>query len=133
VFVAVGEVDRDAFDSERSLVALQARLQNSLAYFVGYCASRNLAAVSYESYGADPQSELFALVDHVFDEYPDSVCFASRIVFRSENLFTSLLHNQLPLAVQRHLHERSREMIVVPVKLTETDVRPSPPTRAPVH
>lgn len=133
VFVAVGEVDRDAFDSERSLVALQARLQNSLAYFVGYCTSRDLAAVSYESYGADPQNELFALVDQVFDDYPDSVCFASRIVFRNENLFTSLLHNQLPLAVQRHLHERSREMIVVPVKLTETDVRPSPPTRAPVH
>lgn len=133
VFVAVGEVDRDAFDSERSLAALQARLQNSLAYFIGYCASKDIAATSYESYGADPQSELIQLVDQVFEDYPDSVCFASRIVFRSENLFISLLHNQLPLAVQRHLHERSREMIVVPVKLTEEDIRPSAPPRAPVH
>jgi amino acid transporter len=133
VFVAVGEVDRDAFDSERSLAALQARLQNSLAYFIGYCASQNIAATSYESYGADPQSELTTLVDEVYETYPDSVCFASRIVFRDANLFTSLLHNQLPLAVQRHLHEQSREMIVVPVKLSEADVRPSTPTRAPVH
>lgn len=133
VFVAVGEVDRDAFDSERSLAALQARLQNSLAYFIGYCASQDIAATSYESYGADPQSELTNLVDRVFDDYPDSVCFASRIVFRNENLFTSLLHNQLPLAVQRHLHERGREMIVVPVKLSKEDITPSAPPRAPVH
>ncbi|WP_428310678.1 APC family permease [Hydrocarboniphaga sp.] len=133
VFVAVGEVDRDAFDSERSLAALQARLQNSLAYFIGYCASQDIAATSYESYGADPQSELTQLVDKVFEDYPDSVCFASRIVFRDENLFTSLLHNQLPLAVQRHLHEASREMIVVPVKLSEEDIMPAAPPRAPVH
>ncbi|MDB5968304.1 MAG: family permease [Hydrocarboniphaga sp.] len=133
VFVAVGEVDRDAFDSARSLAALQARLQNSLAYFIGYCASQNIAATSYESYGADPQSELTSLVDQVFEDYPDSVCFASRIVFRNENLFTSMLHNQLPLSVQRHLHGQGREMIVVPVKLTEADTRPSAPTRPPVH
>jgi len=133
VFVAVGEVDRDAFDSERSLGALQARLQNSLAYFIGYCASQNLAATSYESYGADPQSELTDLVDQVFSDYPDSVCFASRIVFRHENLFTSLLHNQLPLAVQRHLHGQSREMIVVPVKLAAADTVSAAPPRAPVH
>jgi amino acid transporter len=133
VFVAVGEVDRDAFDSERSLAALQARLQNSLAYFIGYCASQNIASTSYESYGADPLSELTALVDQVYEDFPDSVCFASRIVFRSENLFISLLHNQLPLAMQRRLHEQNREMIVVPVKLSEEDIKPSAPLRAPVH
>ncbi len=134
VFVAVGEVDRDAFDSDRSLVALQARLQNSLAYFVGYCASQNLAASYYDDYGADPQSELIDLVDRVFLDFPDSVVFASRIVFRNENLFTMLLHNQLPLAVQRHLHAQGREMIVVPVKLVESEAPPDPPgLSTPVH
>ncbi len=132
VFVAVGEVDRDAFDSERSLEALRARLQNSLAYFVGYCASQGLSATSYEAYGADPQSELVALIDKVFDDYPNSVCFASRILFRRENLFTSMLHNQMPMAVQRRLHEQNRKMIIVPLKIEEDD-KPPPSSRVPVH
>lgn len=117
VFVAVGEVDRDAFDSERSLAALRARLQNSLDYFVGYCANEGLSAASYEGYGADPQGELVALIDKVYEDYPNSVCFASRLVFRKENLFTSMLHNQMPIAVQRRLHEQNRKMIIVPVKV----------------
>lgn len=132
VFVAVGEVDRDAFDSERSLEAMRARLQNSLAYFVGYSASQGLAATSYESYGADPQGELVALIDQVFEAFPNSVCFASRMVFRKENLFTSMLHNQMPIAVQRRLHEQNRKMIIVPVKIEEDDT-PSSSPRVPVH
>jgi amino acid transporter len=133
VFVAVGEVDRDAFDSERSLQALRARLQNSLAYFVGYCASQGIEAASYEAYGADPQDELVALVDRVFSDYPNSVCFASRIVFQNETLFTSLLHNQMPLAVQRRLHEQGREMIVVPLKIEEPQGRSGPSSRVPLR
>ena len=98
----------------------------------GYRASQGLAATSYEGYGADPQSELVNLIDQVFDDYPNSVCFASRIVFRKENLFTSLLHNQMPIAVQRRLHEQNRKMIIVPVKIEEDDM-PSNTTRVPVH
>ena len=54
------------------------------------------------------------------------------MVFRKENLFTSMLHNQMPIAVQRRLHEQNRKMIIVPVKIEEDDT-PSSSPRVPVH
>lgn len=119
VFVSAGEVDKDNFDSALTLNALQARLQSSLSYFTSYCASQGLAATSFETYGADPLDALTHLLPTVFEQYPENICFASRLVFKDENLFTQLLHNQLPLAVQRRLHAEGRHMIIVPVPVPE--------------
>jgi hypothetical protein len=127
VFVAVGEVDRGNFDTERTLRSLQARLQNSLTYFQGFCASRGLASETYEAYGADPFDELMRLLPRVFERYPNHMVFASQLAFGSDNLLTQLLHNQLPLAVQRRLHAEGHQMIIVPLQVPNTakaDARP---------
>src|SRR3546814_7913926 len=58
VFVSVGEVDKEAFNSERTLKSLRARIENSVKYFTSYCASRDLAATSYQAYSGDPLGEL---------------------------------------------------------------------------
>src|SRR3546814_14471074 len=54
VFVSVGEVDKEAFNSVRTLKSLRARIENSVNYFTSYCASRDLAATSYQANGGDP-------------------------------------------------------------------------------
>lgn len=119
VFVSVGEVDRDSFDSERTLALLKSRVTNSLGYFTGYCHSRGVPAESVSGYGADPLHELLTLIDELYARYPKSTCFGSKLVFEGENLFTALLHNQLPFAVQRHLHLSDRELMIVPVPVPE--------------
>jgi amino acid transporter len=115
LFVSVGEVDRDSFDSERTLALLKSRVENSLGYFTGYCHSRQLAAESMAGYGPDPLKELLSLLDAIYQRFPQAVCFGSKLVFENENLLTGMLHNQLPFAVQRHLHLSGRELIIVPV------------------
>src|SRR3546814_7321936 len=66
LFVSVGEVDKEAFNSERTLKSLRARIENSVNYFTSYCATRDLAATSYQAYGGDPLGELMSLLPTVF-------------------------------------------------------------------
>src|SRR3546814_13343308 len=66
LFVSVGEVDKEAFNSERTLKSLRARIENSVNYFTSYCASRDLAATSYQAYGGDPPGALMSLLPTVF-------------------------------------------------------------------
>src|SRR5581483_10820468 len=119
VFVAVGEVDKQAFDSARSIKSLQARIDNSLRYFSSYCVSLGYRAASYQAYGADPLEELTQLTQKVLQDFPRSVCFASKLFFDKESLWRRLLHNQMPLAMQRRLQLTGQEMIVVPVHVPE--------------
>jgi amino acid transporter len=129
IFVSVGEVDKQAFDSARSIKTLQARIDNSLRYFTSYCVSRGLAAASYQAYGADPLEELSKLVDEVLARFPQAVCFASKLMFERENWWTRLLHNQMPLAMQRHLQRAGRDIIIVPIQVPSERPPPRPPIR----
>ncbi len=120
VFLSVGEVDKDSYSSERTIKSLQARIDNSLNHFTSYSISRGHAAVSYAAYGADPLEELTQLTLRVLQQFPNGVCFASKLVFGEEGPLMRLLHNQLPMALQRRLHLAGHQMIIVPIKLDET-------------
>ena len=48
-----------------------------------------------------------------------------KLAFGQESFFNSILHNQLPMAVQRHLHGQDREMIVVPIAVPEDKPKPA--------
>ncbi len=117
VFVAVGEVDKDSFSSHRTLKSLTAQIENSLQYFVSYCVSKNLRAKGYSAFGADPLDELGKLTDRVLAEHPDAVCFAGKLVFARDNLFTRFLHNQMPLAMQARLERAGHDMVIVPLQV----------------
>ncbi|MFT4045872.1 MAG: APC family permease [Solimonas sp.] len=123
-FVSIGEVDKESFNSERTLKSLRARIENSLNYFTSYCASRGLAAKTYQAYGGDPLGELIALLPTVFEDFPKATVFASKLVFGNENLLTRWLHNQMPLAVQQRLEIGGRAMHIVPLPIPEPAAAP---------
>jgi hypothetical protein len=122
-FVSVGEIDKEAFNSERTLKSLRARVENSLNYFTSFCASRGLATRTYQAYGGDPLGELMTILPQVFKDLPNSVVFSSKLVFGHETLLTRWLHNQLPLAVQQRMEAQGRAMHVVPLPVP----KPAPP------
>lgn len=120
VFVSVGEVDKQSFDSARNIKTLQTRIDNSLNYFTSYCAHRGLPSASYRAFGADPLEELTLLLnEQVFKDYPNHLCFASKLIFAREDLFTKLLHNHMPLAMQRRLSLDGDQLVIVPVGIPE--------------
>lgn len=132
IFVSVGEVDKQNFDGQRTIQSLQTRIENSLNYFTTYCTSRGLPSGYYQAYGADPQEELTQLLKQVVNEFPNNVSFANKLVFERESVFTRILHNQMPLAMQRKLHLAGHEMIVVPIQMPEHLDKPPPGPRYPI-
>ncbi len=119
VFVAVGEVDKQSYDSDRAIRSLQARIENSLRYFASYSVSQGFTSTTFQAYGADPLEELSRLTLEVLEQFPNSICFASKLMFEKESYWTGLLHNQMPLAMQRRLQQAGKEMIIVPVHVPE--------------
>src|SRR3546814_15555355 len=120
LFVSVGEVDKEAFNSERTLKSLRARIENSVNYFTSYCASRDLAATSYQAYGGDPLGEWMSLLPTVFADFPKCVVFSSQLAFEHETLLTRWLPNQIPLSVPPRLAADAPPHHTLPLHLTHT-------------
>jgi K+ transporter len=117
VFLSVGAVDTAAYGAEGALEELQRETHSALEYYVNFCHQHGIAATLYESYGTDRVEELTKLVDRVVTEFPNAVFFASKLVFVHDNWFTRSLHNQTPLTMQRILHLRGQQMVILPMKI----------------
>jgi hypothetical protein len=51
------------------------------------------------------------------EEFPNSVCFASKLVFRQVNILTRWLHNHTPLEIQTRLHQQGKQMVLLPMNV----------------
>ena len=98
-------------------------IQTDLGSFAD-SASRGLSAKTYQAYGGDPLSELMGLLPKVFEDFPKSTVFASKLVFGNENLLTRWLHNQMPFAVQQRLETAGHTMHIVPLPVPEPAMPP---------
>ena len=117
VFLSVGEVDAHSFYAENALRSLRLHIENAMHYYVRFCHQHGLAADARIVYGADPVDELEKLAKEVMHEYPNSVCFASKLIFESANWLTPLLHNQTAIAMHSRLHLQGLQMVIVPMKI----------------
>ena len=118
VFLSVGEVDAQSFGGSGALRTLQFEIENSLRYYVNFCHRHGLAATSRMAFGADPVPELMKLTEETLREFPNSVCFASKLIFLHDNFFTRWLHNQTALTLQQRLHMQGIQMVILPMKVT---------------
>ncbi|MBC7944366.1 MAG: APC family permease, partial [Burkholderiales bacterium] len=118
IFLSAGEVDTHSFDGQGALRTLQYQIRNSLRYYTNFCGKHGLAAAAYDAYGTDPVAQLDALTETVMADFPNSVCFASKLIFVHDNIFTRWLHNQTALHMQRRLHLRGRQMVILPMKVS---------------
>jgi hypothetical protein len=121
VFVSVGIVDSESYGSEQSLTTLQYETRATLDALVNYVQVQGLAARWYDTYGNDRLLELERLSLQVRADFPNSVFFASRLVFETEHWWNRWLHSQTPLAMQRVLNEHGVELVILPVTLRTSD------------
>jgi hypothetical protein len=117
VFVSAGEVDFQSFGGEAAVQQLEQEVKANLAYYVNYCHSRGIAAASYQAFGTDPVAQLSELCETIAEEYPSAIFFASKLIFVRDNWWTRLLHNQTAVAMQRRLHLKGRQMVILPMKI----------------
>ncbi len=117
VFISAGEVDTQSYDSEATIRSMQDETQSALCHYTAFCRSQGLKATWRMAYGTDPITVLDELAQEVIAEYPNSVCFAAKLIFTRDNIFIRWLHNQTALAMQRRLHLRGQQMVILPMKV----------------
>jgi hypothetical protein len=50
------------------------------------------------------------------DEFPNSVCFASKLAFSRVNL-SAWLHNRTPAEIRKRLQSQGKRMVLLPMKI----------------
>lgn len=117
VFLAVGEVDAQSYEGQETLLRLQRTIDESLRYYVASCQHHGLAADARAAFGTNPVLEFMKLVEAAAAEYPNSVCFASKLIFSKVNFLTAWLHNQTPGELQARLHQQGKQMMLLPMNV----------------
>jgi amino acid transporter len=118
VFLSVGEVDTQSYDNDATIRTMQFKTENTLCYYASFCEEQGLQATWKMTYGTDPVQALDALASEVSEEYPNSVCFAAKLIFANDNFMVRWLHNQTALSLQRRLHRRGQQMVILPMKVS---------------
>ena len=117
IFLSVGEVDTQSYDSDATIRTMQYKTENTLCYYSSFCENQGLESTWRMAYGTDPVQVLDDLTREVSAEYPSSVCFAANLIFANDNFMVRLLHNQTALNLQRRLHKRGQQMVILPMKV----------------
>lgn len=118
VFVTSGEIDVEAFSNEE-IFKKQYRqdLNQIIEGYRYFCTEHGLASAGYFSYGVNGVEELIKLSEQIQIDYPNCVFFGGKLVFVDENWWTRLLHNNTVNMIQRQLHLRGMQMVILPMKI----------------
>lgn len=117
IFIAVGEVDAKAYEGAEHLERLRKTITTSLEYYVAHCRRNGIAADYRIGFGTNPILEFMKLAETTMDEFPNSVCFASKLIFKRVNFLTAWLHNQTPVEIQSRLHVQGKQMVLLPMNV----------------
>jgi amino acid transporter len=117
IFLAVGEVDARSYEGAEHLQKLRQTITSSLEYYVAHCRHHGIAADYRIGFGTHPIGEFMKLAETTMDEFPNSVCFASKLIFKRVNFLTAWLHNQTPVEIQTRLHLQGRQMVLLPMNV----------------
>jgi amino acid transporter len=117
VFVSVGEIDTEEFVDEKMWNKLRRDTRSMLKKYVDYSNSQGYGSTYYHAYGTDVVNKLTELTDRISEEFPNTTFFATKLISDNENFITQMLHNQTGYILQRRLHNKGKNLIVIPFKL----------------
>ncbi len=118
VFLSVGVIDAAAMKGVAEVDRVRERTEAALKQYVdlarrlGFAADYRLAVATE----ALPEAERMAI--EVNREFPRSVFFAGKLIFRVERFYQRLLHNETAYALQRRLQFAGMNAMVLPVRVT---------------
>jgi len=117
IFVTVGEVDSNTFREEKRWREMRRRTKVTLRKYKNYCNANGRFAKAYVGYDTDIVEKLTQLTDRVAKDYSNTVFFGTKFIFDNENVFTQLLFNHVPYIMQRRLHVKGLNMVILPMKI----------------
>jgi amino acid transporter len=117
VFASVGEIDTEEFTDEARWHKLRADTKAMLKQYVDFCTNRSLPATYYHDYGTDVVETVNRLTERIAADFPRSVFFATKLIFDNETMLHQVLHNQMAYMLQKRLHSKGQNLIIMPMKV----------------
>ncbi|HEY1268080.1 MAG TPA: amino acid transporter, partial [Candidatus Binatia bacterium] len=117
VFVSVGVIDSGRFKGAREIESLRKAKEEDLHSLVEFANALGWYAESRLALGVDLITELEKLCNDAVRDFPTAVFFAGKLVFERESLFSRLLHNHTPYALQRRLYFSGHNMMILPIRV----------------
>ncbi len=117
IFVTVGEVDSNTFREERRWRDMRRKTKSVLRKYKNYCNANGRFAKAYVGYSTDIIEKFTQLTDRVSKDYPHTVFFGTKFIFDNENIFTQVLYNHVAYIMQRRLHVKGVNMVILPMKI----------------
>ncbi len=117
IFVTVGEVDSNTMREEKRWRDMRRKTKSILNKYKNYCNANGRFAKAYIGYDTDIVEKLTQLSDRVTKDYKNVVFFGTKFIFDNESIFTQILFNHVPYIMQRRLHVKGLNMIILPMKI----------------
>jgi len=117
IFVTVGEVDSNTLREEKRWRDMRRKTKSVLSKYKNYCNANGRFAKAYIGYDTDIVEKLSQLTDRVAKDYENVIFFGTKFIFDNENIFTQILFNHVPYIMQRRLHVKGMNMVILPMKI----------------
>jgi amino acid transporter len=117
VFIQVGMIDAGQFKGIDEIKHLEKVVADDLDRYVSFARAHGYHAGRFYSLGTDVVEEVEKLSVQVAEHYPNSVLFASQLVFPRETIFTRILHNYTAFAIQKRLYQRGMPLLILPIRV----------------
>jgi amino acid transporter len=117
VFIQVGLIDAGQFKGAEEIKHLEETVTSDLDRYVNLMHANGFYATSFHSLGTDVAEEVEKLAVQVAEHFPNSVLFASQLVFPRETIFTRVLHNYTAFAIQKRLYQRGMPLLILPIRV----------------
>jgi hypothetical protein len=116
IFVSIAVVDSGTFKGTAELEALSKSTKKSLEKYVDLAREMGFAADYRMDIGTDVVDMAVPVCQNIAKEFPYSTFFTGQIVFRHENPFQKILHNETAFAIQRRLQYSGITTVIMPVR-----------------
>jgi amino acid transporter len=117
LFLSVAEIDSGSFKGIAEIEELKASVKGDLEKYVKITRSHGFPADYRMNVGTDVVDTVTELVESVVKEFPRSTVFTGKLVFRHENPFQRILHNETAFSIQRRLQWDGVATVILPIRV----------------
>ncbi len=117
IFISVGVIDSGNFKGVQEISGLEERVRSGLEKYIRWCHKQHLNADYRMAIATEAVSTVEKICGQVAKEFPNSVVFTGKLIFREEKWYQRLLHNETAYALQRRLQFNGIASMVLPIRV----------------
>ncbi len=117
IFISVAEVDSGSFKGLAEIKALQASVKKDLEKYIKVTRAHGFPADYRTEVATDVIDSVTELVEKTVKEFPRSTVFTGKLIFKKENPFQRVLHNETANALQRRLQWEGIPTVILPIRV----------------